>query len=81
MTLEALAVKVIEAAESAGVDFMAVGAMAAGAYGVPRSTRDVDLLGFGAADEISYRIQSLHFRIGKQTSFPFILVEFDFGFP
>jgi hypothetical protein len=44
MTLEALAVKVIEAAESAGVDFMAVGAIAAGAYGVPRSTRDVDLL-------------------------------------
>ncbi|HXJ55820.1 MAG TPA: hypothetical protein VNU68_04070 [Verrucomicrobiae bacterium] len=44
MTLEALATKVVEAAESAGVDFMAVGAIAAGAYGVPRSTRDVDLL-------------------------------------
>ena len=44
MTLEALAVKVVEAAEAAGVDFMAVGAIAAGAYGVPRSTRDVDLL-------------------------------------
>ena len=44
MTLEALAVKVIEAAEAAGVEFMAVGAIAAGAYGVPRSTRDVDLL-------------------------------------
>ena len=44
MTLEALAIKVIEAAESTGVDFMAVGAIAAGAYGVPRSTRDVDLL-------------------------------------
>ncbi len=44
MTLEALAIKVIEAAETAGVEFMAVGAIAAGAYGVPRSTRDVDLL-------------------------------------
>ena len=44
MTLEALAIRVIEAAESAGVEFMAVGALAAGAYGVPRSTRDVDLL-------------------------------------
>ncbi len=44
MTLEALAIKVIEAAEAAGVEFMAVGAIAAGAYGVPRSTRDVDLL-------------------------------------
>ena len=44
MTLEALAIKVLEAAEAAGVEFMAVGAVAAGAYGVPRSTRDVDLL-------------------------------------
>src|SRR5690349_14848734 len=44
MTFDALALLVIEAAESAGVDFMVVGAVAAGAYGVPRSTRDVDLL-------------------------------------
>jgi hypothetical protein len=44
MTLETLASKVIEAAEAATVDFMVVGAVAAGAYGVPRSTRDVDLL-------------------------------------
>jgi hypothetical protein len=41
MTLEALAIAVIEAAESAGAGFMVVGAMAAGAYGVPRSARDV----------------------------------------
>jgi hypothetical protein len=44
MTLEKLAMEVVEAVESAGVEFMIVGAMAAGAYGVPRSTRDVDLL-------------------------------------
>jgi len=44
MTLETLAIKVLEAVESAGADFMVVGAMAAGAYGVPRATRDVDLL-------------------------------------
>ena len=44
MTLEALAIKIIEASEAVGVEFMAVGAIAAGAYGVPRSTRDVDLL-------------------------------------
>lgn len=44
MTLEELAIEVVKAAEGAGVDFMAVGAIAAGAYGVPRSTRDVDLL-------------------------------------
>jgi hypothetical protein len=42
MTLGALAVKVVEALESSGVEFMLVGAFAAGAYGVPRSTRDVD---------------------------------------
>ncbi len=44
MKLEELAIHVIEAAEATGVDFMAVGAIAAGAYGVPRSTRDVDVL-------------------------------------
>jgi hypothetical protein len=33
-----------EPADAAGVDCMAVGAIAAGACGVPRSTRDVDLL-------------------------------------
>lgn len=44
MKLEELAVRVIQAAEAENVDFMAVGAIAAGAYGVPRSTRDVDLL-------------------------------------
>ncbi len=44
MKLEELAVRVIEAAEAEGVDFMGVGAIAAGAYGVPRSTRDIDLL-------------------------------------
>lgn len=41
MTLEELAIKTIEAAEELGVDFMAVGAIPAGAYGIPRSTRDV----------------------------------------
>lgn len=44
MTLTALATKVVEAADSTGTEFMIVGAIAAGAYGVPRSTRDVDLL-------------------------------------
>ena len=44
MRLEELACLVIETADKVGVDFMAVGAIAAGAYGIPRSTRDVDLL-------------------------------------
>jgi hypothetical protein len=41
VNLETLAVKVIETLESSGVEFMLVGALAGGAYGVPRSTRDV----------------------------------------
>lgn len=44
MNLEELAVKVLDAVEATEVPFMAVGAIAAGAYGVPRSTRDIDLL-------------------------------------
>ena len=44
MNLEQLAVAAVEAAEAAGAEFMIVGAIAAGTYGVPRSTRDVDLL-------------------------------------
>jgi hypothetical protein len=44
MNLEQLATAVLEVTEATGVPFMAVGAIAAGAYGIPRSTRDVDLL-------------------------------------
>jgi hypothetical protein len=44
MTLKDLALRVLEATDSAGLDFMVVGAIAAGAYGVPRATKDVDLL-------------------------------------
>ena len=44
MKLEELAIQVLDATEATGVPFMVVGAIAAGAYGVPRSTRDVDLL-------------------------------------
>jgi hypothetical protein len=44
MTLDELTVEVLRATEATGVPFMVVGALAAGAYGVPRSTRDLDLL-------------------------------------
>ncbi|CAN5486369.1 hypothetical protein BH09VER1_BH09VER1_50120 [soil metagenome] len=44
MTLKDVALRVLAATESAGLDFMLVGAIAAGAYGVPRATKDVDLL-------------------------------------
>lgn len=60
MTLEALAIKVVEVTEATGVDFMVVGAIAAGAYGVPRATKDVDLLvAVSAAGAVSAIIQRL----------------------
>jgi hypothetical protein len=44
MNLEELAGKVLDAIESTEIPFMMVGALAAGTYGIPRSTRDVDFL-------------------------------------
>jgi len=44
MTLVEFAIRVLDAADSAGVNFMVVGAIAAGAHGIPRATRDLDLL-------------------------------------
>jgi hypothetical protein len=44
MRLEELAKQVVQVVEDAGVPFMLVGALAAGAYGLPRSTRDMDFL-------------------------------------
>lgn len=44
MTLVELARKLFAVAESSGVPYMAVGALAAGTYGIPRSTKDLDLL-------------------------------------
>jgi hypothetical protein len=44
MNLVELANSVFESAESLGIPHMAVGAIAAGAYGIPRATKDIDLL-------------------------------------
>jgi len=44
MTLAELANAVFVTADKIGVDHMAVGAIAAGTYGIPRATRDIDLL-------------------------------------
>jgi hypothetical protein len=66
LKLEDLAVRVIEAAEAAGVEFMAVGAIAAGAYGVPRSTRDVDLL---VSVKIPGNVAALIERLGPLVAF------------
>ena len=44
MKLGELASAIFERAEILGVDHMAVGAIAAGTYGIPRATKDIDLL-------------------------------------
>jgi hypothetical protein len=44
MTLGELASSIFETAESIGVPHMAVGAIPAGTYGIPRATKDIDLL-------------------------------------
>jgi hypothetical protein len=44
MNLIQLAVAIFDRAESCGVEHMAVGAIAAGTYGIPRATKDIDLL-------------------------------------
>lgn len=44
MTIEELAVAVIDACDNAGIAHMLTGAFAVSFYGVPRSTRDVDVV-------------------------------------
>jgi len=44
MTVEALAVLVVDACEAEGVEHMVTGAFAFSFYGIPRSTKDVDVV-------------------------------------
>ena len=44
MNLVQLAIAIFDRVESCGVEHMAVGAIAAGTYGIPRATKDIDLL-------------------------------------
>lgn len=44
MTVEALAAAVIDACQSEGVEHMLTGALAYSLYGIPRSTKDVDVV-------------------------------------
>jgi hypothetical protein len=66
MKLEELALKVIEAAETAGVPFMMVGAIPAGTYGVPRSTRDIDLL---VSVEMPEKVEEIISRLSPDVEF------------
>jgi hypothetical protein len=44
MTVEQLAAAVVEACDAEGVEHLVTGAFAVSAYGIPRSTKDVDIL-------------------------------------
>lgn len=44
MNIVEYAIRIFECADTLGVPYMAVGAIAAGTYGIPRATKDVDLL-------------------------------------
>jgi len=60
MTVEALAAIVITACEAEGVDHMLTGAFATGLYGIPRSTKDVDIvLSVAAGDPFSKVVSRL----------------------
>lgn len=44
MNLIQLEIAIFDRAEACDVEHMAVGAIAAGTYGIPRATKDIDLL-------------------------------------
>jgi len=44
MNIHDLARLAVEACDQGGVDYMLTGAFATGCYGIPRATRDVDLV-------------------------------------
>ncbi|MFM7181342.1 MAG: DUF6036 family nucleotidyltransferase [Verrucomicrobiales bacterium] len=60
MTIEQLACAVLDACEAEGVDHMLTGAFAHGLYGIPRSTKDVDVvLSITADDSITKVVKRL----------------------
>lgn len=60
MTIEQLAAAVLEACEKESVDHMLTGAFAHGLYGIPRSTKDVDVvLSLASGDPIDRVVRRL----------------------
>jgi hypothetical protein len=60
MSIEELACALIDACEVTGVDHMLTGALAHGMYGIPRSTKDVDVVvGACGGDAISRVVSGL----------------------
>jgi hypothetical protein len=66
MTVEALAALVIDACEAEGVEHMLTGAFATSFYGIPRSTKDVDVVVGLAGGSAIERIIS---RLGPEVEF------------
>lgn len=72
MTVEELACAVLEACEEVGADHMLTGAFAHGLYGIPRSTKDVDVvISVSVGDAISQVVSRLSgvARFEKQVQF------------
>ncbi len=60
MTIEGFAAAIIEACEQEGIEHMLTGAFAVGTYGIPRSTKDVDVvLNLGDSDAIARIVSRL----------------------
>lgn len=72
MTIEQIALAVIKACESAGMDHMVTGAFAYNYYGIPRSTKDfdvvVDVRGGRAVSEIIHLLEEV-IEFGEQVQF------------
>jgi hypothetical protein len=71
MTAEEIVYRVLDALDAAGVPFMLVGSFSSNFYGVPRATRDVDLvvnLGSTAPSEVANRLGP-DFQLDPQMSF------------
>ncbi|MEP6667638.1 MAG: hypothetical protein ABJF10_00710 [Chthoniobacter sp.] len=59
MTSSEAVVTLLEAIEAAGVKYVIVGALAAGAWGIPRSTKDADFVVACAAPELDAVLRQL----------------------
>ena len=73
MTVEDLAKLVITACEAESLDYMMTGAFAFGYYGIPRSTKDVDLV---VSMDVSDALTRIISRLAPDVEFG-SLVQFD----
>lgn len=73
MNLYELAARVIEALEAEGIDYMVVGALSSSVFGIPRATKDVDIVLLLRTRE---PLQRLEARLGDVVDFdPQVTIE------